>query len=100
MVREEIGAAGNVLEVTPETVNATAGQIGEAVSEFGQRLRLVDDEIRHLLGKGWQATPASQFHDAFVEWHQGASDVIGGMTQLVAALQDAARNFHLTDQPR
>lgn len=100
MVAEENGGASNVLQVTPEAVNATAGQISEATSEFGQQLRQVDDEVRHLLGKGWQATPASQFHDAFVEWHQGASDVVGGMTQLVAALQDAARNFHHADQPR
>ncbi|OBF87925.1 hypothetical protein A5791_18525 [Mycobacterium sp. 852002-51163_SCH5372311] len=96
----ENDAGGRSLQIIPERVDSLAGEIGAATAQFGNALRGVDDEVRNLLGTGWQGTPGSQFHDAFVEWHNGASKVVSGMTELVEALRTAAQSFHNADQPR
>lgn len=82
-----------VLRVEPDKMDALAGQIGSATSEFGEGLRSVDDAVRSLLGTGWRGDPGSQFHDAFIEWHKGAGDVVTGMSQMVEILHSAASDF-------
>ncbi|PJE01324.1 WXG100 family type VII secretion target [Mycobacterium sp.] len=94
------GDARELLQITPTQIAFVADQVGEATAEFANRLRDVDGEVTTLLGSGWRGTPGSQFHDAFVEWHAGASKVVDGMTELVAALRTAAQNFNNADQPR
>lgn len=89
-----------LLLITPDRIRLMADQIGEGTAEFGKGLRHVDDEVLHLLGAGWRGTPGSQFHDAFAEWHEGASKVVDGMIELVEALRTAAQNFRDADQPR
>lgn len=83
--------------VAPGRVDGLADQIASATSDFGQSLQNVDDQVRNLLGSGWRAEPGSQFRDAFVDWHKGAGQVVEGMTQIVAALHDAAARFRIAD---
>jgi WXG100 family type VII secretion target len=95
------GAAdGSGVQISPDRVASLSDQIGTATAEFGTGLRRVDDDVRNLLGAGWKGTPGSQFHDAFVEWHEGAAKVVAGMTELVAALHAVATNLRSADAPR
>lgn len=85
------------LRVTPTRVTNVANEIAEATSDFHAQLRHVDDQVRNLLGSGWKGDPGSQFHDAFVEWHEGAGHVSEGMTKMASTLRDVATSFRVGD---
>jgi WXG100 family type VII secretion target len=87
-------------EMDPARVDTLADQIASATSDFGQDLQNVDDQVRNLLGSGWKAEPGSQFHDAFVDGHKGAGQVVEGMAQMVTTLHDAAASLRIADGQR
>lgn len=57
----------------------------------------LDGEVSGLLGSGWTGSAASSYSGVWQEWHQGAAEVVEGLSRMSGLLQDAAAHYSSTD---
>lgn len=65
---------------------------------LAQRLHTLDETVgKGLLIDGWRGTAASAYDESWVEWRNGAENIIGALHDLAQLLRAAADDYEQTD---
>ena len=85
------------LSVSVVELCSAAADLRGVVERMRSGLAGVDDELSELLGSGWVGAAGSSFGGVWQEWHEGASQVVSGLTMMAGLLETAARQYAGTD---
>ncbi|HKP44401.1 WXG100 family type VII secretion target [Mycobacterium sp.] len=85
------------LGVTPSELVAVAAELESVAEGLRSGLGSLDGEVSGLLGSGWSGEAASAYSGVWQEWHDGASQVVQGLTAMHGLLQEAAGRYSGTD---
>lgn len=81
---------------TPELV-AVSNELGTLAQALRSGLGTLDADIADVLGAGWSGDAATAYGQVRRDWHEGAAQVIDGLTRMSSLLQDAADRYSSTD---
>jgi WXG100 family type VII secretion target len=85
------------LGVTPSELVGVAAELESAVQGLRSGLGSLDGEVSGLLGSGWSGEAAAAYSGVWQEWHEGASQVVQGLTEMSGLLREAASRYSGTD---
>ncbi|WP_433578727.1 WXG100 family type VII secretion target [Nocardia brasiliensis] len=82
-----------------------ADQLREAARFVSEKARRIKDGVgkldgtvgRELLVDGWQGKAASAYDESWVEWKQGAEQIVAALEDSAANLLTAANEYELRD---
>ena len=85
------------LQVTAPELVAVSAELQSLAEGLRSGLGSLDSEVSGLLGSGWTGSAASSYAGVWQEWHQGAAQVVEGLSRMSGLLQDAAAGYSSTD---
>lgn len=85
------------LRVTSSALVAAASELSSVVDGLRSGLGSLDGEVAGLLGSSWSGEAASAYDGVWREWHDGAQQVVEGLSTMSALLGDAAQRYEATD---
>ncbi|MCZ4516944.1 WXG100 family type VII secretion target [Rhodococcus ruber] len=86
------------LEASPAEMRDAVTEIEAKADTLAQRLQNLDATVgNELLIDGWQGTAASAYDESWVEWRNGAENIIGALHDLAQLLLAAADDYEQTD---
>ncbi|WP_322544696.1 WXG100 family type VII secretion target [Rhodococcoides fascians] len=86
------------LEASPAEMRDAVTAIEAKADTLAQRLQNLDATVgNELLIDGWQGTAASAYDESWVEWRNGAENIIGALHDLAQLLRAAADDYEQTD---
>jgi WXG100 family type VII secretion target len=85
------------LQVTASELVAVSAELNSVTEELRSGLTSLDADVSELLGSGWTGSAASSYFGVWQEWHQGAAQVVEGLSRMCGLLQDAAAQYSSTD---
>jgi len=85
------------LRVTSSVLASVAGELESVATGLRTGLGSLDGEVSGLLGPGWSGEAASAYDAVWREWHDGAQQVVEGLTTMSGLLQEAAQNYDAAD---
>lgn len=86
------------LGVTPAELESVSAELHTLADGMRSGLSSLDEQVAGLLGAGWSGTAASAYDGVWREWHEGANQVVQGLTAMSALLTEAAGRYAATDQ--
>ncbi|OKH80401.1 hypothetical protein EB75_20400 [Mycobacterium sp. ST-F2] len=85
------------LQVEPSELVAVSHELSTVADGLRSGIGSLDSEVAGLMGTGWTGSAASAYGDVWKEWHEGATQVVTGLTRMSALLNDAAARYTSTD---
>jgi WXG100 family type VII secretion target len=85
------------LQVTASELVAVSAELNSLTESLRSGLGALDSDVSGLLGAGWTGSAASSYSGVWQEWHQGASQVVEGLSRMSGLLQEAAAHYSSTD---
>ena len=85
------------LQVEPSELVAVSHELAAVADGLRTGITSLDDDVSGLMGTGWTGSAASAYADVWKEWHEGASQVVAGLSRMSALLNDAAARYTNTD---
>ncbi|WP_280454362.1 WXG100 family type VII secretion target [Nocardia brasiliensis] len=87
------------LQVEPDRLREAARFIAGTAQTIKDGVARLDQTVgKELLADGWQGKAASAYDESWVEWKQGADDVVAALEESAANLVDAAYRYEMRDQ--
>lgn len=86
------------LGVTPAELESVSAELHTLAEGMRSGLNSLDGQVTDMLGSGWSGSAASAYHGVWTEWHEGASQVVQGLTTMSSLLTEAASRYSSTDQ--
>ncbi len=81
------------LRVTEVQVLSVAGDLRAVVEETRSGVSSLDGQLSGLLGSGWTGEAGSAFGGVWQRWHEGAEELVRGLDNMAAALEEAAQGY-------
>ena len=78
------------LGVTPAELESVSAELHTLAEGMRSGLSSLDGQVSDLLGSGWSGSAASAYHGVWTEWHEGAGQVVQGLTAMSSLLTEAA----------
>ena len=85
------------LQVEPSELVAVSHELSTVADGLRSGISSLDNEVTGLMGTGWTGSAASAYAGVWKEWHEGASQVVAGLSRMSALLNDAAARYTGTD---
>jgi WXG100 family type VII secretion target len=85
------------LQVEPSELVAVSHELSTVADGLRTGITSLDNDVSGLVGTGWTGSAASAYADVWKEWHEGASQVVAGLSRMSALLNDAAARYTNTD---
>jgi WXG100 family type VII secretion target len=86
------------LGVTPAELDSVSAELHTLADGMRSGLSGLDEQVAGLLGSGWSGSAASAYHGVWSEWHEGANQVVQGLTAMSSLLTEAAGRYSGADQ--
>jgi len=85
------------LHVSASVLSSVAGELESVANGLRTGLGSLDGEVSGLLGPGWSGEAASAYEAVWREWHEGAQQVVEGLTTMSGLLHEAAHGYDSAD---
>ena len=85
------------LQVEPSELAAVSHELATVADGLRSGITSLDNDVSGLMGTGWTGSAASAYADVWKEWHEGASQVVAGLSRMSALLNDAAARYTSTE---
>ncbi|MCG7594956.1 WXG100 family type VII secretion target [Mycobacterium sp. PSTR-4-N] len=85
------------LQVSTSELVAVSSELDTLAQSLKSGLGSLDADISDALGAGWSGDAATAYGAVWRDWHEGAAQVIEGLTRMSSLLQDAAERYSATD---
>jgi WXG100 family type VII secretion target len=85
------------VQVATSELVAVSTELEMLAQTLRSGLGTLDSDISDLLGGGWSGQAATAYTGVWQEWHQGAAQVVEGLSRMSSLLQDAADRYASTD---
>ncbi|WP_433576677.1 WXG100 family type VII secretion target [Nocardia brasiliensis] len=87
------------LQVEPNRLRDVARVIVEKAQTIRDGVGRLDTTVgKELLADGWQGRAASAYDESWVEWKQGADEIVSALETAAANLVDAAHRYEMRDR--
>ncbi|WP_327118878.1 WXG100 family type VII secretion target [Nocardia sp. NBC_01730] len=88
-----------------DELEAEVDQLREAARFISDKAQIIRDQValldttigKELLADGWQGKAASAYDESWVEWKQGADEIVAALDTSAANLLDAANRYQIRD---
>ena len=74
-----------------------SSELDTLAQQLRSGLGTLDADISDVLGAGWSGDAATAYGKVWRDWHEGAAQVIEGLTRMSSLLQNAADRYSATD---
>ncbi|TXH25085.1 MAG: WXG100 family type VII secretion target [Mycobacterium sp.] len=85
------------LQVEPSELVAVSHELVTVADGLRSGIASLDNDVTGLMGTGWTGSAASAYAGVWKEWHEGAAQVVAGLTRMSGLLNDAAAQYTSTD---
>ncbi|WP_280510229.1 WXG100 family type VII secretion target [Nocardia farcinica] len=86
------------LQVEVDRLREAARFVADKAQIIRERVTQLDTTIgKELLADGWQGKAASAYDESWVEWKQGADDIVAALDSSASNLLDAANRYEMWD---
>ncbi|WP_221936909.1 WXG100 family type VII secretion target [Mycolicibacterium sp. 018/SC-01/001] len=85
------------LQVSTSELVAVSSELDTLAQALRSGLGTLDADISDALDAGWSGDAATAYGQVWRDWHEGAAQVIEGLTRMSSLLQEAAERYSSTD---
>ncbi|MBF6221105.1 WXG100 family type VII secretion target [Nocardia abscessus] len=86
------------LQVEVDRLRDASRFIADKAQLVRDRVAQLDNTIgKELLADGWRGSAASAYDESWIEWKQGADDIVAALETSAANLADAANRYEFRD---
>ncbi|WP_035303426.1 WXG100 family type VII secretion target [Actinokineospora inagensis] len=85
-------------DAIPEELQFCAAMLAQVDTEVRAALDILQSEVDGLFSGGWQGPAAAAFADAWLEWREGADEVVDGLHDISLVLRATEREYTTNEQ--